>query len=84
MKRIAQLTAALAAMFALAATPIASADTVTCEVTGILVIVAITGPVTLTCGSPGTTINHTTNVNVAPSIQVDPHLFAPAPQGEGN
>lgn len=45
-----------------------------------VVVLAIAGPVTLICGDGNiTTTNHTTTITVDPTLQVDPHLFAPAP-----
>lgn len=72
------IVALAAAAFSVVAAPAAHAD-VTCQVTGVLIIVAITGPVTLTCGG-GADVTHTTTVTVDPSLQVDPHLLAPAPR----
>lgn len=60
---------------ALFTAPAASADVLDCQIQGILVIVALTGPVTV-C-SVDTTNTHNTQID--PSLQVDPHLFSKAP-----
>lgn len=67
-----------AAALTLIAAPTAHADG-TCQFP--VVVIAIAGPVTLICGDGNVAnTNHTTQVTVDPSLQVDPHLFAPAPR----
>lgn len=57
--------------------PAANADG-TCQFP--VVVLALAGPVTLICGDGNiATTNHSTNVTVDPSLQVDPKLFTPAP-----
>lgn len=75
-----KLFAALAiSMLSVIAAPAAHADN-NCQFP--VVVLAIAGPVTLICGDGNVTnTNHTTTVTVDPSLQVDPHLFTPAPQG---
>ena len=55
--------------------PDASADPMECQVTGILIIVALTGPVTV-CS---VNVNPTHTTQIDPSLQVDPHLLSRAP-----
>lgn len=46
-----------------------------------VVVLALAGPVTLICGDGNSTnVNHSTVVTIDPSLQVDPHLLAPAPR----
>jgi hypothetical protein len=69
------VVAAAAVALGLLFAPVAHAETVDCQVTGILIIVALTGPVTV-CS---TDINVTHSTQIDPSLQVDPKLFSPAP-----
>lgn len=72
MKSIVALGASFLALFA---APTAHAD-FTCQFP--VVVLAIAGPVTLICGEGNSAVTtHTNEIN--PSLQVDPHLFAPAP-----
>lgn len=72
MKLLAALVFSTLALFA---APAANAD-FTCQFP--VVVIAIAGPVTLICGEGNSAITtHTNEIN--PSLQVDPHLFTPAP-----
>jgi hypothetical protein len=63
----------LAVVFA----PVAQADELTCDYTGVPIIVAL-GPVVFVCGNGGVTVNETNSI--APSIQLPVHLGErPAP-----
>lgn len=78
MKRVTMFAGTLAALCAFAVAPTAHADEITCQFP--VVVIAIAGPVTMTCGDGNnTTTNHSTVVQVDPSLQVNPHLFSPAP-----
>lgn len=71
------IAAAAISSMALLAAPTAHADN-SCQFP--VVVLAIAGPVTLICGDGNSAVtNHSTNVTIDPSLQVDPHLFTPAP-----
>lgn len=54
---------------AVALAPVAHAEPLVCDYTGIPIVIALTGPVVFVCGDGVVTINHST--------QVDPKLFSP-------
>jgi hypothetical protein len=76
MKLFAALALSLLCLVGACAAP-AHAD-VTCQFP--VVVLAIAGPVTLVCGDGNiANTNQTNSIQVDPSLQVDPHLLAPAP-----
>lgn len=77
MKLLAALAVSLLVLVGACAAPPAYAD-VSCQFP--VVVLAIAGPVVLICGDGNiTNTNHTNSITVDPSLQVDPHLFTPAP-----
>jgi hypothetical protein len=74
MKLFAALAVSLLFLVGACAAP-AHAD-VTCQFP--VVVLAIAGPVTLVCGDGNIANTNQTN-SISPSLQVDPHLLAPAP-----
>jgi hypothetical protein len=82
MKRVLLVLAALVTM-SVAAAGTANADATPdgaggCTITGILLIIALNGPVNI-CDSQGASPSTTSNSLSVP-LNVSPHLFAPAPQ----
>lgn len=74
LKKLLALPAAL--LLGVAAAPAANAQIVECQLTGVLIVVAINGPVTVCSVDTNTT--DPVSVQLGP-LNLSPHLFAPAP-----
>ena len=75
MKRL-MLMLATGVVLAAISAPTADAETFECQVTEVLIVVAVNGPVTV-CA-----IDTTTSDPVTANLTVSPHLFTPAPPPE--